>query len=584
MPKENGLALRFDPRTIEHLGIKMYSRLPQALAELVANGYDAGASQVEIKLYDNDPNNKRIVVADNGFGMSFDDVRDKFLVIGRKRRDSDKSRKIKIKKSDGRVIERIITGSKGLGKLALFGIGNNIKIETAVAGEGQLTDFSLNWNDILAETSGEYAPITISVAKPESEHGTTITLSELTREPSFDLEENAVALSKMFNCIDTIDADFKVFFSKNDDPSTRMELTRDLRYKDVDIEFEWDIAKDVIPNIDSKYARKNELTGIIKSSLGKTMKTDLRGVAVYANGRLASVPDFFGAAAASYAHAYLSGWIDADFIDESNNEVISTDRQSISWDMPETIELKAFLKKIVVYVASEWERKRKEKKKDKIKSDIKVDIESWSENVSYREDIKDNISSIIKTVLDNPEIDTEKSNKLLSAVHAIAPEQADYYWRNLNANLQTITKKDYDDGDYYEAIRKAVITYINAITARMTAEGKTVPDRERGIFEQAFGQGQNAHYKVVSHFKKPDGTPFSASTVNALEDAQKELSQGILSGYRHPLSHDLAVDIKTSGIITEQNCLDALSLLTMLLDRFENVPAGTMPPATNTTP
>lgn len=36
---EENLQLRFDPRTIEHLGIKMYSQLPYALAELVANAY-----------------------------------------------------------------------------------------------------------------------------------------------------------------------------------------------------------------------------------------------------------------------------------------------------------------------------------------------------------------------------------------------------------------------------------------------------------------------------------------------------------------------------------------------------------------
>ena len=39
---EEKLQLKFDPRTIEHLGIKMYSQLPYALAELVANAYDAG--------------------------------------------------------------------------------------------------------------------------------------------------------------------------------------------------------------------------------------------------------------------------------------------------------------------------------------------------------------------------------------------------------------------------------------------------------------------------------------------------------------------------------------------------------------
>ena len=98
------LQLRFDPHTIEHLGIKMYSRLPYALAELVANAYDAGAEVVNIDLCDSDPSNKKIVISDDGDGMSYDDVQEKFLVIGRKRRESDESRK----NSKGRKI----TGKK----------------------------------------------------------------------------------------------------------------------------------------------------------------------------------------------------------------------------------------------------------------------------------------------------------------------------------------------------------------------------------------------------------------------------------------------------------------------------------------
>ena len=43
------LSLKFDPKTIEHLGVKMYSTLPPALAELISNSYDADAGQVSIE-------------------------------------------------------------------------------------------------------------------------------------------------------------------------------------------------------------------------------------------------------------------------------------------------------------------------------------------------------------------------------------------------------------------------------------------------------------------------------------------------------------------------------------------------------
>ena len=47
-PPDPELKLSFDPRTIEHLGFKMYSRLPNAVAELIANSYDADATRVDV--------------------------------------------------------------------------------------------------------------------------------------------------------------------------------------------------------------------------------------------------------------------------------------------------------------------------------------------------------------------------------------------------------------------------------------------------------------------------------------------------------------------------------------------------------
>ena len=51
MEEQKNLVLRFEPSTIEHLGVKMYSHIPPALAELVANSYDACAKSVNINLF-----------------------------------------------------------------------------------------------------------------------------------------------------------------------------------------------------------------------------------------------------------------------------------------------------------------------------------------------------------------------------------------------------------------------------------------------------------------------------------------------------------------------------------------------------
>src|SRR5690606_40896013 len=129
---EPKLFMKFEANTIQHLGVKMYSTMPPALAELIANAYDACATEVHIKLYDIDE--KVVVVQDNGTGMSFDEVNDYFLRIGRNRREEKQESQC----------GRIPTGKKGLGKLALFGIGDKINIQTFQESEG--VSFNLNWN------------------------------------------------------------------------------------------------------------------------------------------------------------------------------------------------------------------------------------------------------------------------------------------------------------------------------------------------------------------------------------------------------------------------------------------------------
>jgi hypothetical protein len=44
---ESPFEMRFDPQTIKHLGVRMYSRLAPALAEIISNAYDADANNVK---------------------------------------------------------------------------------------------------------------------------------------------------------------------------------------------------------------------------------------------------------------------------------------------------------------------------------------------------------------------------------------------------------------------------------------------------------------------------------------------------------------------------------------------------------
>ena len=74
------LEMQFDPQTIEHLGVQMYSTLPPVIAELISNSYDADAKEVKIELFDE--GDKLIRISDNGHGMTFNNLNEKHIRFG----------------------------------------------------------------------------------------------------------------------------------------------------------------------------------------------------------------------------------------------------------------------------------------------------------------------------------------------------------------------------------------------------------------------------------------------------------------------------------------------------------------------
>lgn len=370
------LEMSFDPHTIEHLGIKMYSRVANAIAELVANAYDADADTVHIKLYDKDE--FKIIVEDDGIGMSFNDINSCFLRIGRKRRKTDEGRKT--------LKGRTITGKKGLGKLALFGIGKSINIITKKEDSDKQISFNLDWDEIITQNSGSYRPH-YTIKKDElTNHGTTIILSTLKRKTPFDIQSIANALSRLFNFMNT---NFKIKINCND--GNIIDVGQENKYDNLNIQFQWDM-QDLCNEIESNYIRKCELKGKILSTQ-KPVVSDYRGITLYANGRLVNSAGFFGISEAPVALSYITGWIEADFIDEEVEELISTDRQSLNWDIDQAQELQVFLFKIIQLVTKKWNAQRKQENIKKTKEKTGVDIKSWTNTMPNK--LKNDIEKII---------------------------------------------------------------------------------------------------------------------------------------------------------------------------------------------
>ena len=71
--------MTLSPSVLNHLGIGLYSNVPAVLSEVVANAWDADAEHVSIDI---DPNDGRIIIQDDGHGMSVDDANQRYLCVG----------------------------------------------------------------------------------------------------------------------------------------------------------------------------------------------------------------------------------------------------------------------------------------------------------------------------------------------------------------------------------------------------------------------------------------------------------------------------------------------------------------------
>lgn len=389
------LTLKFDPNTIEHLGISLYSKLPSVLSELVSNSWDADADNVKIKFYD-DEGNKEIIYEDDGTGMSFEELNQKFLLIGRNRRKESTEKET--------AKGRLVIGKKGLGKLSVFGICNIIEVKSVK--DGELNHFRMNLEDIKNTRSGSYNPeLIVPKNTPTSEpNGTVLFLKSMRRKSGFNLEDIAINLSKKFMIFDTLS--LKMYL--NNDNETI--VTNELKFNSFEEQFKWDFPND----LDDTYKYKDSVTGFIITTKTPIKDTEMSGIYLVSRGKIVNTASFYGLRDNDQFHSYVTGYLTVDFIEDFDEDVISTDRHSLNWENDDTKDLQKYLQNVIKKIGNDWKRKRSEVKRDDIKLETRLDITEWQESLpTYERELS---NKIIEPILSNPSIETEKSSEIIKNV------------------------------------------------------------------------------------------------------------------------------------------------------------------------
>lgn len=535
---ESPFEMRFDPQTIKHLGVRMYSRLAPALAEIISNAYDADANNVTIALTEENGIPKEIRIEDDGTGISHDEINSKFLVIGRNRRDDEGDKPSK-------KYNRLPTGKKGLGKLALFGLAKTITISAKQS--GIQNQFVLDWDDLIA-ARGSYRPRATSINTDTSDaDGTVITMTGLKRKTAFDFIGLADSLSRIF----IFDITFNLILES---PSgDRISIDNKRKYSLINVEFDWNIKSSFLVPVESEYSEK--LIGqLLTSKKPIVPSSGLRGITLFSRGKLVNAPEFFSISTSSHFYQYLTGWISIDFIDLLDDDVISTNRQSIDWEHPDMAKLRKFLSGIVSQVNADWRKKRKERKVADLKEKTGIDTETWTNTLP--DDVKENTKRIIETL--GGEDALEKYTPVIKALHDIIPEYPLLHWRHLHNDLRERIKSYYEHTQYGDAASQGVQIYCEIIRklTRRKEDG-------RDLVNRIFGS---------SPFDTPPDIQLNdldTESLKNIQEGQGHLSRGVVTGFRNPISHG-PIDTNVPALFTELDCLNILSLVSYLITRMDN--------------
>ena len=121
-----------DSTIAELLGVQNFTNAESAILELVKNAYDAEVLNLTIKFNEN-----QLIIEDDGIGMSAEDIKKYWMHIGK----SEKKYNIIDKNNKNRVL----AGSKGLGRFALARLGESVRLFSKKENNNSVI-WSTDWN------------------------------------------------------------------------------------------------------------------------------------------------------------------------------------------------------------------------------------------------------------------------------------------------------------------------------------------------------------------------------------------------------------------------------------------------------
>ncbi len=178
----NELSFRISSGLKNIIGRDLISDKFIAIFELVKNSYDARAHKVTISFLNLDSDKASIIIRDDGIGMNYDDIINKWLFVAysekKKRNQNDDFRE---------KIRRNVAGSKGVGRFSCDRLGSKLELTTKSKSDTQANIVNIDWDQFEYDDTQEFIdiPVDYATGNPDlisTETGTILRITNLREE------------------------------------------------------------------------------------------------------------------------------------------------------------------------------------------------------------------------------------------------------------------------------------------------------------------------------------------------------------------------------------------------------------------
>ena len=348
--------LEIDLNVLNHLGLNLYSNVPAALAELIANAWDADAARVDVSVKEQS-DGKQIVIKDDGCGMDDADMREKFLTVGYQRR---------IKGGGDQTASkgRPVMGRKGIGKLSVLSIARKVQVFTKKRDADPLAiELDVEKIQEAIEKKQKYHPPVIDVPKAINlgPFGTAIILHDLKKRVNTSLDTHL--RQRVARRFSVISEDFQVFVNGDEITLQDRNYFRKLEYALVyggfdESKFEHDeryiVQREENVDEQEQYAVRGWIGLVKESGTLQEGADNLNKISILARGKVALEDILDSFREGGLYTKYVIGELEADFLDSTEKEDIATSsRQDFIQSDDRFVQLRTFVERELKHLATE---------------------------------------------------------------------------------------------------------------------------------------------------------------------------------------------------------------------------------------